>query len=118
MSGSSPSVRKPRGVSPWVVIALVIAALVAFGVGSPVLGVLLILALVGYMLVRPSGNAASRPGGLDDRVKFLEPRVAEIHVALDQLLAGRPVEPQPQPKPERAPAPATPPLMAGVKLTS
>jgi predicted PurR-regulated permease PerM len=53
MNRTSPSIRKPRGSSPWVIAALVLAALIAYESGNTVAAVLLVLALVGYLVVRP-----------------------------------------------------------------
>src|SRR6266540_2061892 len=111
---SSPSTRKPGGVSPWIVIALAVAALFAWGGGYAPLGVLLVLALAAYLIFRPSRPAAAQPD-LGRRVEFLERRVAELQEAVDKLRGARPspAAPTPQraaaPPPRRAAPPPPPP---------
>src|SRR6266540_2029516 len=111
---SSPSTRKPGGVSPWIVIALAVAALFAWGGGYAPLGVLLVLALAAYLIFRPSRPAAAQPD-LGRRVEFLERRVAELQDAVDKLRGARsrPAAPAPQraaaPPPRRAAPPPPPP---------
>jgi len=105
MNGS-PSIRKPRGNSPWVIVVLVLAALFAFATGSFLLGFVILLALVGYLVMRPSGTSAG-PGApaarsdLASRVADLEGRVAELHEAVEELRGAR----VPAARPERAAAP-------------
>ena len=111
---SSPSTRKPGSVSPWIVIALAVAALFAWGGGYAPLGVLLVLALAAYLIFRPSRPAAAQPD-LGRRVEFLERRVAELQEAVDKLRGARPspAAPTPQraaaPPPRRAAPPPPPP---------
>src|SRR6266508_3368910 len=92
MNGNSPSIRKPQVGSPWVIVALVLAALFAGGSGSWPLAVLLVVALVGYLVVRPSGPATAVPD-LSQRVEFLERRVKELQDAVEALRIARPAAP-------------------------
>ncbi len=114
MNGNSPSIRKPQGGSPWVIVALVLAALFAGGSGSWPLAVLLVVALVGYLVVRPSGPATAGPD-LSQRVEFLERRVKELQDAVEALRRARPAAPAreraavPPPRPAAPPPPPPPP---------
>ena len=103
MNANSPTVKKATGASPWIVIVLVLIALVAFGTGGPLLGVLALLGLVAYLVTRPSAPAAAAAPTLLSRVEFLERRVLELQDAIDKLRAGAAAAPQ------RAPAPSPPP---------
>src|SRR6266511_2196994 len=114
MNGNSPSIRKPQGGSPWAIVALVLAALFAGGSGSWPLAVLLVVALVGYLVVRPSGPATAGPD-LSQRVEFLERRVKELQDAVEALRRARPAAPAreraaaPPPRPAAPPPPPPPP---------
>src|SRR6266508_4521249 len=114
MNGNSPSIRKPQGGSPWVIVALVLAALFAGGSGSWPLAVLLVVALGGYLVVRPSGPATAGPD-LSQRVEFLERRVKELQDAVEALRRARPAAPAreraavPPPRPAAPPPPPPPP---------
>src|SRR6266540_5310602 len=108
MNGNSPSIRKPQGGSPWVIVALVLAALFAGGSGSWPLAVLLVVALVGYLVVRPSGPATAVPD-LSQRVEFLERRVKELQDAVEALRRARPAAPARERAAAPPPRPAAPP---------
>src|SRR6266540_2213546 len=108
MNGNSPSIRKPQGGSPWVIVALVLAALFAGGSGSWPLAVLLVVALVGYLVVRPSGPATAGPD-LSQRVEFLERRVKELQDAVEALRRARPAAPARERAAVPPPRPAAPP---------
>src|SRR6266700_6408175 len=78
-------IKKTAGTSPWVVIALVIAALATFGTHVPWLGALFVIALIVYLATRRSAPSAPAPVSLAGRVEFLERRVAELQEAVDKL---------------------------------
>jgi len=104
MNATGPSVTKPKGVSPGVIIALALAALFAWFVGSHFFAALIALGLLGYLVFQPSGSAPrSSPATLLSRVESLERRVAELQASVDQLLAGKPV---PASRPAEPVAPA------------
>src|SRR2546422_4473059 len=114
MNGSSPSIRKPPGGSPGVIITLSILTILAWVAGGVGLAIILAVVLFGYVLVRPSRAAAERVSTteLGARVEFLERRFAELQGVVDDLRAGRPSRaaasaPEPVPRPS-APPPAPP----------
>src|SRR6266511_3222712 len=109
MNAPDPSIKKSAGASPWIVIALVLGAIIAWGTGSAILGVLLILALVAYMITRPSAPTATAPD-LHSRVAFLERRVLELQDAVDKLRGTSRPAAEPKPAPARAAAPAPRPV--------
>ena len=75
---------------------------------------LLVVALVGYLVVRPSGPATAVPD-LSQRVEFLERRVKELQDAVEALRRARPAAPAreraaaPPPRPAAPPPPPPPP---------
>src|SRR6266536_2625344 len=112
MNLGDSSIGHPHGRSVGLIVALAIAAILAWFVGGTLLSGLLVLVLFGYVLMRPSGKHASgatsnaRAGtgsDLGNRVELLERRVAELQRTVDAL-RGRPAAP-----PERAAAPQPPP---------
>jgi uncharacterized membrane protein len=110
MNANTPTVKKSGGASPWIVIAFVLVALIAFGTGGAILGVLVVLGLVGYLVTRsstPAPAAPAAPADLRSRVEFLERRVIELQDAVDKLRAG--VRPAPEPAPKPKPAVTLPP---------
>src|SRR2546421_12682017 len=117
MNGSGPSIRKPPGGSPGVIITLSILTILAWVAGGVGLAIILAVVLFGYLLVRPSRAAADRVTAgtteLGARVEFLERRFAELQGVVDDLRAGRPpraAAPAPEPAPSpRATAHAPPP---------
>src|SRR6266540_3897603 len=114
MNANTPTVRKSGGASPWIVIGFVLVALIAFGTGGPLLGVLVVLGLVAYLVTRPAGAPradSAAPATLLQRIEFLERRVLELQDAVDKLRASgaRPAphrEPVPAPTPPPKPKPA------------
>src|SRR5512133_234929 len=110
MNANTPTVKKSGGASPWIVVAFVLVALIAFGTGGVLLGALVVLGLVGYLVTRPSTErpaATAAPADLRGRVEFLERRVIELQDAVDKLRAA--VRPAPEPAPEPKPAVTLPP---------
>ncbi len=101
-------IKKTAGTSPWVVIALVIAALATFGTHVPWLGALFVIALIVYLATRRSAPSAPAPVSLAGRVEFLERRVAELQEAVDTLRGPAQTAPEPAPEPQRAPTPPAP----------
>jgi uncharacterized membrane protein len=93
MNATGPSVTKPKGVLPGVIVALAIAALFAWFVGSHFFAALIALGLLAYIVFQPSGSTRSSPATLLSRVESLERRVAELQASVDRLLAGKPVSP-------------------------
>ena len=112
MNATGPSVTKPKGVSPGVIIALAVAALFAWFVGSHFFAALIALGLLAYIVFQPSGSTTrSSPATLLSRVESLERRVAELQASVDRLLAGKPVPPSrpTEPVPPARAAAQTPP---------
>ena len=110
MNANTPTVKKSGGASPWIVVAFVLVALIAFGTGGVLLGILVVLGLVGYLVTRPSTEAPTAPAppaDLRGRVEFLERRVIELQDAVDKLRAG--VRPAPQAAQQPKPAVTLPP---------
>src|SRR6266545_2206690 len=110
MNANTPTVKKSGGASPWIVVAFVLVALIAFGTGGVLLGILVVLGLVGYLVTRPSAEAPTAPAppaDLRGRVEFLERRVIELQDAVDKLRAG--VRPAPQAAQQPKPAVTLPP---------
>src|SRR5438552_1208207 len=101
-------INKTAGTSPWLVVALVIAALAAFGTHAPWIGALLVIALIVYLATRRSAPSATAPVSLAGRVEFLERRVAELQEAVDKLRGPARTAPEPAPEPQRAPTPPAP----------
>jgi uncharacterized membrane protein len=112
MNGSGHPIRKSPGVSPGVVIALAVAALVGWSAAGAALGLLFVLALIAYLVVRSAGAPAAE-ADVGRRLEFLERRVAELQNAVDRLRVGPTAAPPPEraaaPPPRRPAAPPTPP---------